>query len=359
LKGTYTTDYDIVVAQSFVIAHFKKRHILVDEIKSELALLDRKKVVSEIERLEKLRKTELLQDKIKRYTNEQDQIDYVNLTQPLVDAYKKTNKGAEEEQERIRLIEGFLEITSRYIPVDVVRVKTLKMNCTLCSFNMKDVEVNENGTKVCPRCGCERTVFHETKSSIVSVSVHAKDDLGNFKRQIIKTRGGQSIRFDRTKLFAQLDTYFRTRGWPTSADVRELPLKDGRRGPFTLQKIYDALYTTGNSEYYDDDVLIAQLYWGWAKPPLEAYDDQLEQDYITTQKIVDHLRFGDDRSSINLRVRTFFHYAARGIRIDTTGAKTVSTPETIDYYNDLWREVSAIMVAEHDPTWKYVPLPKN
>jgi len=109
-------------------------------------------------------------------------------------------------------------------------------------------------------------------------------DTDNFVEALNRFQGKKldiSIEF-----MEKLDEYFISKGEKLGAEVRNLPLVNGKRGRLSLRDLYQALKYMNQTEYYEHVNLITKIYWGWELPDinseklLKQYDEAIQSSEI-------------------------------------------------------------------------------
>lgn len=371
LEGFYSTDYNILDADGEIkcfLEHKIKTELpvlerevfdLYDQLnkKSNIPIVSKKAIVKEIDtRLEK----------ISNYREKKEINDYINETCELLDRYKTIKKGkimvnfglaevkvvnSEDCQlnERLRIIESFLEIARRYIQVDVIRNVEKKNECESCGFGFEHLDLDD--LEYCPTCFLELdNIVSSQMNENTSLSQYRGnyDDRDNFYKSLLRTEGKQNKQISED-LFDRLDKYFESFRLPLGEEIRALPLNEkGRKDGTNLKMLYHALEKIRYSNYEDAN-LIANRYWGWKLPDFSEIRDKIMEEYDLTQAAFEHL--DTERSSaLNTEYRKFKHLQLRGVDVDIKDFKLPITRENLIKYEKIWQQIC------EKCNLKYIPL---
>lgn len=259
-------------------------------------------------------------------------------------------------------IDNFIIIARKYVKVIEEKSGTTELKCPGCDENVDQLTPNQAGLIIC-ECGTQVTILN-TKAINYNItterglSTTIDEDIQRFRDDINESMGRQVANIDIPEICTKLDDYFRNKGLSTSDHVRQLPLLNGVRGDFTINDLRAALKETGYKKYYRHDILIAMHYWGWQP---HNYTDQVEQlvlDFIKVKAIYDSLKTVMGRSSsMNSKIRLYYHLQARRIPYNHKMLKLVGTADILTAYERIFNKITIEMRTEN-PEWPFVSIPR-
>lgn len=172
-----------------------------------------------------------------------------------------------EDTQRIRIIENFISIASRYVTIEAKRdVGTKINNCMNCGYNMKDVIVDEMGIQICPECDTERQSYNlnghkGTKNHSDSRQYEVEK---TYIREIERYMGQESIHIP-DKLYKDVDEYCQLfLEMPPASKIRKKKCdRDGKKGDANVANLLLALEKCEYNGYYKNYNKIGKKLWGW------------------------------------------------------------------------------------------------
>lgn len=362
ISGTYSRDFNIIHVDNII------REKLRSERYNHLENLERK--YSQLDNLSRRPQTYIMRGKtLDDMKNVQEEIRQIKSGDKLrvydkevVDILKKyrecntkildsstddESKLTEEVGLRISLIEDFLEVARKYIPIDVIRVSTSRGDvCIGCGCSLEQVAPSEEGCIRCPNpeCGTEHNQIITVKSSKdnarININSNTDDEsIDNFLRAFMRYQGLQ-LDGPSDSIYQKLDAYFSRLGRPNGETIRKLPLnKRGRRGDTDHNMLWTALSKIGHPECYEHANLIGHKYWGWQLPDVMHLKESIIDKYNKTQKVFYQIP-PEERgrnSSLGTQYRLWRHLQLEGHECYMDEFKIAENTESLRTHHKLWK----------------------
>ena len=246
---------------------------------------------------------------------------------------------------RLFLIERYLEIASRYIDIDIVRIADSVVDCcTFCRASLAKIAPSEEGTIRCQECQTEHDIVILAKlakdGARINISNTTDDEsIENFLRAFDRYQGVRS-EYPHETLYEELDEYFARNDRPSGSVVRQLPLNDrGRRGDTNHKMLWSALSSIDHSEHYENANLIGHIYWGWELPGVMQFRETIINHYNKTQKVFYHIpsEIRGRNSSLGTQYRLWRHLQLVGHICHPDEFKIAENHESLRTHNKLWK----------------------
>lgn len=310
IVDNYVDDYDINYVNDIILNKLTAEKTTIPKLTQNLQKLqnESKKRLTYNVKKEILEEITKLEEKITLIKSEQKLIDYQHLSQPLLTKYNllKTNQQSTE-----KTVDEYLSIASKYININITKNYKHKENvCNDCGYSLKDIKPNRENTIRCPECKTDHQIIMNKKPSYDSTTQTNSEgnDMNNFIKTLTRYEGLQAPL--PPILYEKLDTYFKERGMPTSAEIKALPHNEqGKKGNTNRETLCTALSNIGHSEYYEDYNLIGHVYWDWKLPNLTSIRPTIIEHYKITQKCYYKipLEIRDRISSLGTQYRLWRH----------------------------------------------------
>lgn len=169
--------------------------------------------------------------------------------------------------------------------------------------------------------------------------IQAKDDsMSNFESALRKYMGLQDP--PPQSLIDRLNDYMKSRNYPTSEQVWDLPLDEySKRGNTSCRMIIDALSSLKEVKYYEDVHLIGAKLWNWELPDLNAVKDVIMYHFRATQTVFTSVPKEDRgrNSALGIQFRLYAHLYAVGHRCRFEDFKIPSSPSSMEIHLNNWR----------------------
>lgn len=367
ITGTYNENYNILYIDGIIrkkLEHEKYSHLT--SLKNRLSNLNNMKMQSQtwLMRERTMDNIKRVEFEIREIESGQRLLQYNQKVSHLITEYKKYGGivknvvfGNEEEayksitddvRKRLAIIDEYLDIASEYITLDIIKINNIPNDiCIGCGTSLAKVATTDDGTIRCPNgeCQIEHRSIIMTKSAKDASRINTNNNnddesIENFRKAFARYQGLQNKPDD--KLYKDLDDYFIRCGRPIGDDIKLLPLNNrGRRGDTNHKMLLSALSETGHSEYYEDVNLIGHEYWGWELPNVAHLKEQIERDYIETQKAYYQIP-KDERlrnSSLGTQYRLWRHLQLRGHVCYMDEFKIAENNDSIRIHHKLWRQM--------------------
>lgn len=360
IVASYTNDFNLLYIHDVIIRKLreeitkiegleKELNIELDLVKTPQTIVDRNQTKKRINSLKK--EIDIIKSGIRLK-------EYLHISEPIIQKYEgmvpkrrkidftasksKKLKDMEEEEktpqykEKMRIVQTYLDFAQDYINI-TIEYRKKNVNVCGCGCDLTDVHIDNFGTQVCPECQTERHIigFNIYKSDTLA-SRNDYSDRGNFEKALMRYQGKQPDKIPDT-LFVDLDIHFSSRGKPTSAEIKALPLTErGKKKGTNLDILYKALLDTGYSSFYEDAYLIAHRYWGWKLADVSHLESVIMEDYEKTQRVYNTLQ-KERSSSLGTQYRLFKHLEVRGHPCKISDFKIVKMLESLEYHDETWR----------------------
>lgn len=386
IEGTYKYDFNIMDIHNLILKKFHhQKEYDIKQLENDLKVEERKingrqnmverkasfKVITEI----KKRMEDILTDKSFR--------EYIHKISPLINSYsllgsiskivsfaknKRSDDNSEEElpedlsdqTKRHQLILDFIEIARKYIQIDLIREVKEGNNCPACGTKLDESmsSMDDDGISVCPACGIERISIVRTRfyqdNARTNNSGNNYEDRANFKKVLMRYQGKQPDK-PPPDLYSKLEEYFITNETPkidqdgervfaapeyirNNIDLND----DGEKDGTTRSLMYKALKETDNSDYYDHINVILNEVWGWELADVSHLEDQVMEDYNTSQRVYEVLP-KDRKSSLNSQFRLFKHLRRLGYPCKSKEFRIPTTHDILEFHNTMWAKICEVL----------------
>lgn len=350
ISGTFKNNYDIIHVDELVKNQLRnEKTYLVIELKSKFLMLEMKMknksndMVTINNIRSELNKTV---DMIREILNDVRIENYVNATLPYLYRYKELRDSIDpyDVQERIRIIEVYLDLSKKYCNIDISRIKTNTDDlCYGCGAMLDDEEPNENGVITCPNCGVQLDNVNLYKKELIMNSGKRSslndDSIDNFKKSVDFYQGKNIKIKDIDNVIFELDNYFnrfpgldRVTLWNRPYD--SYGLKEGTSHDLLL----NALEKIRKTKYYKYVWYIGHVYWGWLLRDITSLEDEIYRIYNLTQIQYNKIPIEERErsSSLGTNFRLFKILEMLGTRCHIREFKIAENEKSWILHNELW-----------------------
>lgn len=389
IEGTYKHDFNIVDIHKLIINKFnrQKEHDikrLEQQLRDEEIKINRRQNM--VERKASLKVIENIRKNIEDILTDKSFNEYLRRITPLIDNYNilgsiskivsfAKNKRSDEDfsdeapedekmqEKRHQLILDFVEIARKYIQIDLIREVREGNNCPACGTKLDESmsSMDDDGISICSNCGIERISVVRARfyqdNARTNNSGNNYEDRANFKKVLMRYQGKQPDK-PPSELYEKLEEYFISNQTPkidtdsgrkfiSPEDIRNMPVNsDGEKMGTSRSLMYKALKDTGNSDYYDHINIILNEVWGWSLPDVSHLEDQIIEDYDTSQRIYEMLP-KDRKSSLNSQYRLYKHLRRLGHYCKTKDFRIPSTHDILEFHNIMWAKICEVLEWEN------------
>lgn len=344
---TYTDNYDIRGIHRRIV---KKMEYTIE---SELPGLNKEKARYEkiiavtkrkLDKFKYENELSIVDEKIKDYEGKLTLNKYISETEQYLNIYYQTfeSKSNEDIEKRIDAIEQYIKLAGKYARLEIRRLLPEYHLCDICGYDLYEVESNENYI-ICPGCSTVTAKFVEANDSIErpkdgftnsSSSVRGEDPR-NFKDALKRFQGKERVSTPDV-LFTDLDNYFVSKCKPKGEYFRELaPNANGGKTGTSKAMLYEALKSTGHSDFHENESYICKKYWGWELQDLSEYEDTILKYYQKFQECYENKKGDGRKSSLSTQVLLWLILYNLGIPCSAQDFKIVEVPDTVNYYNQV------------------------
>ena len=368
ITGSYTNDLNILELNECVlkiIEHVKRKNL---EHLERTKIEETYKISGKQYAIERSHSIELLKNiekEMKEYDQNIKRIEYIGKVNNILHDYKNlgtlkkyvtfgkgqdnnTTEDINTKINRLSLIEKFLDITKKYVNINIYR-KSVTKGCILCGYDISEIESIENENIICPNCNTEITDIvrfkNETNNSLKKYTSNYEGRL-NFMNELHRFQGRPIKSKIPNNLTELLDSHFIKKGLPIGNIIKNNSnlLKDTSK-----DLMYVSLKAIGLSSLYKDINLVCNLYWGYDLLNLENLESLIMDKYDTIDKVLEDLR--DDRSSsLNTQYELWWILSSLDYPCIASDFKIPKTPDIFQYHEKKREEICKIL------NWKYVPL---
>jgi len=341
IVDSYIDDYDILYIHEIILSELlqeKKNlpHLINNLNEKEKELLEpqtynvKKDLILLINSLKKNIK-DIQDDKISQYKEQ------VN---DLLDQYALTKKN-KNLVEKHKIIDHYLTIASNYIDIHVKRIHPLKENCCIqCLSSLQDIKINHEGTIRCLQCQTDYQVILNKPSSYDAKFnfFNTDKDMENFTKALRRYEGLQEKQ--NKIIYEKLDAYFKSRGLPTSDQIKKMPFNEkGKKDNTNRELLCTALSHIKHTEYYKDCNLIGHIYWGWKLPNLTHVKQKIFKHYTITQKCFYKIpiEIRDRISSLGTQYRLYRHIQLVNEECYIEDFKIANDHKSLQNHHRLWK----------------------
>ena len=319
VDASYDEDYDIVTLNKVI-----------------LAFIDEKVKHSKDSRLSEMKS---------RYIDETTEMvkEYMRLNIKLSPSHfgDSVKKDKRVKQNKLILIETFITVASKYMPLNIIRIRKAD-RCLTCGKKLrKDKKDYCSGACLCEAEG-ESVVMskRKAKESSYQCDVEKRNNFIKFMRMI---QGNGDEMYIPLATYDALDDYLHCR-YLRGREARLLPLDEygGKEGT-SHAIMYEALKQLGFTGYNEDISIICADMWGWKLPYYSANMDAILE---CLDKIYQALfRIKDEGRKATMSNHFVLLWILRHLQIKcrSDDFKIVDTPETLDRYEVLKREISDVI----------------
>ncbi len=350
IYDTYTDNYDIRGIHRRIV---KKMEYTID---SELPKLRKereryqdviKSTKKKIDRFKYEDKLSLVEKQIEDYEGKLTLTGYINDTQEYLNTYYETfeSKNHDDVERRIDAIEQYIRIARKHAKLEIRRLLPEYHLCDICGYDLYEVESDENYI-ICPGCSTVTAKFVEANDGFErpkdgfnnsSSSVRGEDPR-NFKDALKRFQGKERVNVPDV-VYTDLDNYFITKCKPKGEYFRELaPNSNGGKTGTSKAMLYEALKSTGHSDFHENESYICKKYWGWELQDLSEYEDTILKYYQKFQECYENKKGDGRKSSLSTQVLLWLILHNLGIPCSGQDFKIVEVPDTVNYYNQVLTE---------------------
>lgn len=345
---TYTDNYDIrgihrrIVKKMEYTIESELPGLYKDRARHEKVLgATKKKNINRFEYEDRLFE---VNEKINDYENKITLNKYLNETAYYLNIYYETfdSKSNEDIERRIDAIEQYIKYAGKYARLEIRRLLPEYHLCDICGYDLYEVESNENYI-ICPGCSTVTAKFVEANDTIErpkdgftnsSSSVRGEDPR-NFKDALKRFQGKERVSTP-DALFTDLDNYFVSKCKPKGEYFRELaPNANGGKTGTSKAMLYEALKSTGHSDFHENESYICKKYWGWELQDLSEYEDTILKYYQKFQECYENKKGDGRKSSLSTQVLLWLILYNLNIPCSAQDFKIVEVPDTVNYYNQV------------------------
>ncbi len=357
ISGSYTHDLNILELNECVIkimdSYKMKRLIELEKI----ITIESYKVQSPqyiVDRNSSLNKLKDAEIEIDDFKNDIKKNEYINRVIPILNEYKiikplniyvTFGKGVRmnhsediiKKLQRFSLIERYLNVATKYVSINIYKKSTSK-GCTLCGYDISNIESIENENIICPNCDMEITDISKSKGdnlTVIKKSSSNYEGRVNFVNELYRFQGKPTKSKIPPDLHEILDKHFIKRRFPTGNDIRSKPelLKKTSK-----ELMYMALKEIKMPALYKDINSICNSYWGYELLNLERLEPDIMNKYDKINEVYEILK--DDRSSsLNTQYELWWILDLLDYPCSPSDFKIPKTPDIFNYHETMRKKI--------------------
>lgn len=324
--GTYNENTNVLDVHKYVLSHLDKEIANASHIEKKVADLNRRIAQGGMKIIER-RNLEIevqnLEKEISKLKSETKKKEYLDLIEPLLEAYAKVieeegphiwnGSSREFNPKKLSIISGCIQIAGRYAPLSLIM--SGQPSKGLCPYCREPLETEDESRNICNACDFDEEImirkckFSECGPSSPSQS----NDYSNreiFLETLACHQGKQTADFPKD-LMARMDAYC------DENDIdKNLLYADDVRDIF--KKIGYVIYKNIN--------LFLYLYAGKKPPDLTRYEADLIAEYDAFMSIYNLIKGEEKGSALNARYILYILVVHLGIPHDRRDFQLPDTP---------------------------------
>ena len=294
------SELDILSIDAKIRKNFEEETSKLDDHKEKLNEIEetlknenlRRRIKSSLEKAR-----DELQVYIKDLTTQKQLYFYIMETVTFIEQYKEIlkvpvkvsfiGKLVKNDKEKLKIIENYMEIASKYVDIEFEKSKPQKVSCPNC-FNKKEFDIIDVNTYICTKCYARQTVMKHNSSytDIDRVNISCKytyDRKVHFRDCINQYQGKQNSTIHQ-KIYDDLEIQFERHhllhgGKETN---KEIKFKD-----VTKNHVLIFLKELGYSKHYENVHLIHYNFTGIKPDDISYLEEQLLDDFDVLTDLYD------------------------------------------------------------------------
>ena len=367
ITGYYMYDYNILKIDYMIKKKIRTERKAKSEYYKKILEREKKNVSNRQTLIERKSSRNIIAECEKNLEilyEKKDKSEYLEKSAELINLYKKIKplntvltlteqnevltESDEEQEIRHSIIWDYLEISRKYLKINLIRTFPKTQRCVGCKLIDLELYKDMDGIASCPNCGLETTQVIKSASYADSCRVNNSrnnyEDRNNFEKAL-KRKQGKQFNKPPKELYIELEKYFISKNMNGSDYYLSLPLlKDGSKQGSNKEMIFEALSKLGYAGYYDDIDVICSIFFGWELIDLSNIEDEIMKDYDEFQDAYEQLPDKEGRkSNLNVQWKMYFLFLHRGIPCKMTQFKLPTTPTILSFHKEITRKVCEIL----------------
>ena len=294
------SELDILSIDTNIRKNFEDEFLKLDEHKEKLQEIE-ETLKNENLRLRIKNSLEKAKNDLQIYINDlttQKQLYfYIMETVTFIEQYKDIlkipvkvsfiGKIVKNDKEKLKIIENYIEVASKYVDIEFEKSKTQKVTCPNCS-NKKEFDIIDGNTYICTKCYARQTVMKHNSSytDIDRVNISCKytyDRKVHFRDCINQYQGKQNSTIHQ-KIYDDLEIQFERHHLLNGGKetVKEIRFKD-----ITKNHVLIFLKELGYSKHYENVHLIHYNFTDIKPDDISYLEEQLLDDFDVLTDLYD------------------------------------------------------------------------
>lgn len=276
--------------------------------------------------------------------------EYICISQKIIDEYMlllnvpmnvsffgKKREKSESDGRKEDLLDKFLDIAKKYLPIKTYKKETQKKIVCDCG-NSSDFTHTEN-TVTCESCGIENSIYTIQTNfkdiDRVNLSQKYKYSKRVYFRETVNRYEGKQNKKIVPKVYDDVELWF---------DKHNLLLHGGeltfheKHGNITKDHIYMALSETGHNLHYEDINLLHNQFTGKPCPDISHVRNELFEDF--DQVMIEYDNLDIDRvNSLNSQYLLYQLLRRRKVKVNENDFGMLKTRDRLIDYDEIYEKI--------------------
>lgn len=352
----------LILDESKKIDQYKSKF---DEITQELKSSEK---ISYRQRKELENELEILQKKIEDIETNNMFSEYICISQKIINEYMKMiikpmnisffggkNVSNVDNVKKEILLEKFLDVAKKYIPIKTFKQEIQKKNKCSCG-NTTEFTQTDN-TITCDECGIEKNIYtiHTNFKDVDRVNLSQKykyNKKTHFRDTMNQYQGKQNKKID-NKVYIDCDEWFSKHNLlisVTETGLSEIEIFHKKHSRITKGHIDMALSETNHTSNYEDVNLIYNYFTGIPCPDISHIENELMEDFDKVVEAYDSLKNVDRTNFLNGQYILYQLLKRRKIKVDESDFHKLKTRERLLEHDTVYKQCCLILEFSFSPS---------
>ena len=364
-KEIENNSYDILQLDEKIKKIIHEETKKLDQFKVRL-----EEIKLEIDKSEKLhyRRRKELEDErdelLKKITDLEENnmfAEYICISQKIIHEYMKiiivpmnvsffggkSNSSSQDNNIKESLLEKFLDIAKKYIPIKTFKKEVQKKHSCVCG-NTLEFTQSEN-TITCDECGIEKNIYtiNTNFKDVDRVNLSQKykyNKKTHFRDTMNQYQGKQNKKIE-NKVYTKCEEWFKKHNLIVDVDptgLTELEIFHKTHNKITKGHIDMALSETNNTSNYEDVNLIHNYFTGIPCPDISFIENELNDDFDKVAEAYEKLDDVDRTNFLNGQYVLYQLLRRRKIKVDEADFHKLKTRERLIEHDELYARICLI-----------------
>ena len=325
------------------IDKYKNRMEEITKLLSDKSLPYRKK--KEIEEEKKV-----LDTKIKDLETNNMFSEYICISQKIISEYMqlllvpvnisffgKKKESSDVDEKKEDLLEKFLDIAKKYIPIKTYKKEIKKKTSCECG-NSSDFTYTEN-TITCEVCGIETSIYtiQTNFKDIDRVNLSQKYKYSKrvyFRDTVNRYEGKQNKKIDK-KVYDDTENWFVKHNLLVAGETFH-----EKHSKITKDHLYMALSETGHNLHYEDINLLHNQFTGIPCPDISHVRNEIFEDFDKVMSVYETMDV-DRVNSLNSQYILYQLLRRRKVKVNVNDFGMLKTRERLLEYDEIFKQIAA------------------